>query len=173
MTFRSTIILLLSIFVFTCLVFLGAQEIRRRGQLVSAATPTAESLQSMSSSESATPDRVSRVSSKVIAYYFHVTVRCPTCRKIEAFSDESLKEGFSEDLRAGRLEWRVVNLQYPENRHFIQDYQLFTKSLVIVRRKDGKQVEWKNLERVWELTDNKDQFVRYVQAEVRAYLEKS
>jgi hypothetical protein len=39
--------------------------------------------------------------------------------------------------------------------------------------KDGKQAEWKNLSRVWELVRRKDAFLRYVQDEVRAYLEAS
>jgi hypothetical protein len=37
--------------------------------------------------------------------------------------------------------------------------------------KDGKQAEWKNLRRVWELLNNKEAFLRYVQEEVRTYLE--
>jgi hypothetical protein len=75
-------------------------------------------------------------------------------------------------LKDGRLEFRLVNIQLPENRHFIEGYQLFTKSLVLVRMKDGKQVEWTNLDRVWELTGNRDAFVGYVQQGVRGYLEK-
>jgi hypothetical protein len=41
-----------------------------------------------------------------------------------------------------------------------------------VRFKDGKQVERKNLAKVWELTGNKQAFLRYVQDEVRAYLRR-
>jgi hypothetical protein len=110
---------------------------------------------------------------KVIAYYFHTTFRCITCRTIEAFSRGAIEQGFTEALRDGRLEWRVINVEERENRHFIQDYRLFTKSLILVKVKDGKQAEWKNLSRVWELVRRKDAFLRYVQDEVRAYLEAS
>jgi len=36
-----------------------------------------------------------------------------------------------------------VNLELPENRHFVKDYQLFTKSLVLVRFDKGRQAEYK------------------------------
>ncbi len=110
---------------------------------------------------------------KITAIYFHTTYRCETCRRIEAYSKEAIESGFARELANGRLEFRLVNVELPENQHFAQDYKLVTKSLVLIRTRDGKQVEWNNLGRIWELTGDHDGFVRYVQREVRAYLEKS
>ncbi len=107
---------------------------------------------------------------KVIAYYFHVSVRCPTCRAIEEYAREAVERGFAEQLKSGALEWRPVNVQLPQNRHFIRDYQLYTRSLVLVKLKDGQEVEWRNLEKVWELVGRKTDFLKYVQTHVRAYL---
>jgi hypothetical protein len=115
-------------------------------------------------SQPSMPDRT------VVAYYFHGNFRCQTCRKIEAFSGEAVKSGFPEDLKAGRLEWRVINVEEPGNEHFIQDYQLFSKSLVLVAKEGSKQTRWKNLQRVWTLVGDKDAFIQYVQVEIRAYL---
>ena len=69
---------------------------------------------------------------KVVAYYFHATVRCATCRMIESYSREVVEQKFGADIAKGRLEFKLVNLQLPENKHFVKDYQLFTKSLVLV-----------------------------------------
>lgn len=107
---------------------------------------------------------------KVLAYYFHVTVRCVTCRTIESYSREAIEQGFAKELKEGTLELRPVNVQLPENRHFIRDYQLYTRSLVLVKLRDGKQVEWRNLEKVWELVGRKRDFFKYVQSNVKAYL---
>lgn len=112
-------------------------------------------------------------SQRIRVYYFYTTVRCPTCRTIEAYTAETLRQGFAEALAEGTIEWHPVNVQLPQNRHFIQDYQLFTKSVVISRLKDGRQVEWKNLERVWELVGNRAEFQNYIRGEVRAYLGRS
>ena len=117
-----------------------------------------------------TANAKSSSSLKMIAYYFHVTVRCITCRTIESYSMEAIDRGFPEELKKGVIEWRPVNVQLVENRHFIQDYRLFTRSLVLVKVKDGKQVEWRNLEKVWELVGDKEAFLRYVRANVTTYL---
>jgi len=56
---------------------------------------------------------------KVVAYYFHGRVRCISCVKIEKLSRKAITEGFSNDLKNGRLEFRDVNVEEPANRHFI------------------------------------------------------
>jgi hypothetical protein len=107
---------------------------------------------------------------KVIAYYFHTNTRCSTCMKIEQYSHEAIEQGFPNELKGGKLEMRVVNYESPENRHFMQDYKLVSKSLVLVNLVDGKQTKWTNLKLVWQLTGHKDAFLNYVRKEVRGYL---
>jgi hypothetical protein len=108
--------------------------------------------------------------SKIIAYYFHVNARCVTCRTIEAYSKEVIHKRFAKEIASGRVEWRLVNMETPENRHFIQDYQLFTKSLVLVLNKGGQQKEYKVLNDTWELVGDKAAMQGYVEKEVRNYL---
>ena len=110
------------------------------------------------------------LSSKVIVYYFYGTARCATCMKFESFSKEALGAAFSESLEEGLLEWRAVNVDEPDNGHFVSDYQLYSKSIVVVKMRDGKQVEWKNLKRIWKLVRDKQVFVKYIQDEVGVYL---
>ena len=107
---------------------------------------------------------------KIVAYYFHGNVRCMTCRKLEAFSREAINTGFAQELQQGRLEWRIVNVDEPTNRHFIEDYQLHTRSLVLVDMHNGKQTRWKNLDKIWQLVRNKQGFFQYVQSEINEYL---
>jgi hypothetical protein len=109
---------------------------------------------------------------KVIAYYFHVTVRCTTCRTIESYSREVVEQKFGADIANGRLQYKLVNLQLPENRHFVKDYQLFTKSLVLARFDKGRPAEYKVLNETWELVGDKSAMQGYVQREVRDYLKR-
>jgi hypothetical protein len=109
---------------------------------------------------------------KVIAYYFHVTVRCVTCRTIESYSREVVEQKFGADIAKGRLEFKLVNLQLPENKHFVKDYQLFTKSLVLVRFDKGRQAEYRVLNNTWELVGDKSAMQAYVEREVRDYLKR-
>ena len=110
---------------------------------------------------------------KLVAYYFHGNVRCMTCRTIEAYAKEAVQTGFPEALSDGRLEFRVVNVEEPANEHFVQDYQLTTRSVVLVQFADGKQEQWKNLPQVWQLVHNKQTFLKYIQDQTGSYLEGS
>ncbi|MFA5975155.1 MAG: nitrophenyl compound nitroreductase subunit ArsF family protein [Elusimicrobiota bacterium] len=112
--------------------------------------------------------RPSTGTSKVVAYYFHSARRCPTCRKIEAYSAEALKKEFAKELASGSLEWRVVNIDEPANRHFIKDFGLYASSLVLVSQAKDKP-HWKNLDQVWSLVKTPEAFARYVEDEVRQF----
>ena len=116
-----------------------------------------------------TPDMTE--ANKIVVYYFHGNVRCVTCRTIEAYAKEAIQTGFVDELNDGRLEWRVVNIEDPGNEHFVQDFQLSTRSVVLERIANGKRQEWKNLERVWELVrGDKEDFLKYIQNGTTAYL---
>ena len=103
----------------------------------------------------------------VLVYYFHATTRCATCRTIEAYAHETVASRFAADLEARRLEWQAVNVDEPANRHFIRDFQLYTRSVVVVDAKDPKR--FKVLDRVWQLVRDKPAFQRYVEQEIRAF----
>jgi len=107
---------------------------------------------------------------KIVAYYFHGNVRCPTCLNIEQFTDEALKTYFADDLANGGLQWQVINREVPPNEHFIQDYQLFSQALIIVDSIPGQPAEWKNLEAIWDYAHDKPAFMEYVRTEVDQYL---
>lgn len=108
----------------------------------------------------------------IVVYYFHSTARCVTCRTIEAYTAEAIQTGFPEALKAGRLQWRVVNVDEPGNEHFIQDFQLTTSSVVVAWLAPGQRPDGKNLARVWELVrGDKGEFLKYVQDGTKGYLE--
>jgi hypothetical protein len=130
----------------------------------------AETAKRPAAAETATVVPPSVHSHRVIAYYFRTTYRCPSCRAIEAYSREAIEKSFADRLKDGRIVWKVVNIEVKGNEHFVQEYRLYTKSLVLVKEVRGKPAEWKNLEKVWQLLRDKDAFFRYVQDETRSYL---
>ena len=44
------------------------------------------------------------------------------------------------------------------NYHFVKDYGLYTKSVIISEEIDGKEIRWKNLPKVWEYIGSEDKF---------------
>ncbi len=110
---------------------------------------------------------------KVVVYYFHGDFRCVSCRKLEAVSQQAVMDGFREELKRGELEWHAVNVEASENQHFISEYKLFSKSLVVVRFRNGQQTEYKTLAKAWELLRDDEALKKYVVSEVRSYLQAS
>ncbi|MDX9786055.1 MAG: nitrophenyl compound nitroreductase subunit ArsF family protein [Desulfobacterales bacterium] len=104
------------------------------------------------------------------ATYFHGSFRCGTCQRIETLSEKAITNHFAQELKSGALVWRAVNVDEPENQHYVKDYSLFTKSLIISEVKDGKEIRWKNLEKVWNFVRNEDKFDEYVLSEVKAWM---
>jgi len=109
---------------------------------------------------------------RVVVYYFHTTARCPTCHKIENYTREAVEQKFGEEIEEGMMEFRSVNIEEQGNKHFIKDYKLHTKSVVVSDMKSGKETRWKNLAKVWELVGNKENFFRYIEDEVDLYLQE-
>ncbi|MBE3070756.1 MAG: hypothetical protein IMZ66_11030 [Planctomycetes bacterium] len=105
----------------------------------------------------------------VIVTYFLTDIRCSTCHKIEAYTREAVETGFADALRDGRLMWRTVNTDREANKHFIDDYGLIAKAVVLARRRGGREVDWKNLDRIWDLVGDKDAYVAYIRDEVAAF----
>ena len=104
-------------------------------------------------------------------YYFHGNKRCMTCRKIEALARQSIEEGFADDLADSVLTWRVVNFEDDENASFAKAYKLFTQTLIVSRQIDGKEAGWINLDQIWQLVHDEDDFLAYVHDEVMAFMQ--
>ena len=110
---------------------------------------------------------------KVVAYYFHGDFRCPTCYRLEQYSKEAIDTHFKDALSSGKLEFKAVNVDEKANKHFVNDYQLYTKSLVLSLLKYGKEIKSKNLIKIWEYVGNKQRFFEYVTSEVQDFLKGS
>ena len=108
--------------------------------------------------------------SLVVAYYFHGNFRCTNCRNLEQYSKEAIEKHFKDELVSGKVVFKAINIEEKGNEHFVNDYQLYTRSLVISLVKNGKEVKSKNLAKIWEYLKNKPRFYQYVKEEVDTYL---
>jgi len=108
---------------------------------------------------------------KLIVYYFHGDARCVTCRKFETYTKELVEEVFGEAVKAGRLEHRVVNVDRKENRHYIKDYGLYSKAVVLSDTAEGKELRSKNLEDIWAKIGDEDAYKKYLGEEITSFLD--
>jgi len=110
---------------------------------------------------------------EMVVYYFHRTLRCPSCLHIETTAQRVVEESFAGEIETGLVRWKAVNIQQRGHEHFAKDYDLSAPSLVLVKRIDGRQVAWKNCDKVWSLHRNELAFAEYVQRELVGMLSMS
>lgn len=125
----------------------------------------------VNSSETGASSETISPATKLIVYFFAEGKDCTTCQSIPLYTKIALDSLFPDELKTGKIVWRTVNVDDPRNAHFVTDYNLYTKSIVLVRVENGKQMRWKNLQSIWDLVYDKDAFVDYIRKEVRADLE--
>lgn len=139
-----TIVLL--IFVVASIVFMAVKQM----QGASAAASTA----GMEQTTSAEPQK-----NDVLAiYYFHGNKRCMTCNRIEQLAKQAVEKKYADELASGKIVFRAVNVEEPVHEHFVKDFNLTTRSVVMQR--NGKFMKF---DEVWTLVHEPEKFTEYIQ----------
>ena len=107
----------------------------------------------------------------VTLYYFHGTIRCQTCLDMESNAKKVLETYFSSRVEDGTLRWQVVNIDLPENYHYVDEYIIMYNTLVIQSYKNDEAGEWKELWEAWDLSEKGERYIQYVRDEVASFLE--
>jgi len=112
-----------------------------------------------------TPTRV-----QTIVYYFYTSARCASCMRIEGWTKECLEQEFGSELKAGRIAWKPVNLEDAGNMHFVEDFKLTAKTVIVCNYRDGKPGQYVDLVDVWQLLNDKGRFFLLVRTKVKEFL---
>jgi hypothetical protein len=106
---------------------------------------------------------------RVVAVYFHRTQRCPTCQKMGSYSQEAVKTGFPEQLKAGTVAFYYVDFEDKKNAKLVKGYKVSGPALIVAKIKGKKVKQFTDLEDIWTHVTNKREFIKYVQENVAAY----
>lgn len=112
-----------------------------------------------------------KTNTKYIVYYFRTTGRCYSCVQMEKMTKQTIEQDFAKEVKSGLVEFRSVDVEMPENKHYIKDYSLYTKSVIISEVKNGKEVRWKNLDQIWRKLGREYEFRLYISQEVRTFMQ--
>lgn len=77
---------------------------------------------------------------KVEVYYFHATMRCPTCLAIEEQTRKTLDDNFADDLKSGTVKLQVLNFEEKENKAAAEKFGIGWSSLILYVPESGKSV---------------------------------
>ncbi|MCC6699175.1 MAG: hypothetical protein IT365_26355 [Candidatus Hydrogenedentes bacterium] len=112
----------------------------------------------------------SGVSPSVIVFFFDSDKECTTCSQLESYALEMIQNDFAPELSSGKLRWRVINVDEPENEHYVTEYGLYSKAVVVSRIENGQEMRWENLEDIWELVYDKPAYQEYIRTNVKDFL---
>jgi hypothetical protein len=178
---KTILSLVLLAFVAVSVVFIVAKEARRSAAAsaqvatvpaapAAAAVPATPMCATAAAAATNTADDAKPPKHQVLAYYLHNNTRCPSCIKIEKYTTAAINKYFADELQSGALVFQVLNYEDQGNEHFATDYELVTKSVIIADMHDGVQTRWANLEDVWNLLGDEKKFGKYIQKNVKDYL---
>ena len=106
---------------------------------------------------------------EVVVYYMYPTVRCVTCNRIEAAAHKVVHEEYADAVQAGRLRWQAVNIH--EDEELARRYDVATSTVVVARRRGGRDEGFERLDRVWPLADKPEELSGYIRTAVAAAME--
>jgi len=104
---------------------------------------------------------------RLVAFYFHGTKRCTSCNSIENLTREALKA----ETEAARVEIRSVNVDESANAHYVDDFQLTMRTVVLAEENGGSVVRWKRLDECWDRFGDPADFQTYIQRSLAGFRE--
>lgn len=119
------------------------------------------------------PTNITLTDNQVLAvYYFHGNMRCHSCKQIETLTRNAIEQAYSQELQAGQVNLIMVNLEADGNAHYIDDFQLITRSVVIAIEEANQVVEYHRLDGVWQLYNQPQQFTNYIYQQIGSLIDE-
>jgi len=107
----------------------------------------------------------------VLIYNFHITNRCVSCIAIEEATTKTLNTYFPAELKNGRIERQVLNVDKKENNAISEKYQVFGSGLFITRVFKGKESTTDLTGEGFKFAKNKqDKFIEILRTKISEYL---
>jgi len=109
---------------------------------------------------------------RIDVLYFHATTRCHGCLVIEENIKNSMNNLFDKQLKDSLIISSSLDFLQPENEHYQDDYKFESQTLIISIKKDGKEVKWKNLDKIWDYSSDFQKFQKYIEVEINNFLKE-
>ena len=106
---------------------------------------------------------------KIIVANFHATQRCASCTALGKLSEKTVTERFASEIGSGKMEFKSINVDLPENDEIAKQYQATGSSLYINAIKDGKDNIVQNM-KVWQYLTDEQGFTNYLEVQLKTLL---
>jgi len=106
---------------------------------------------------------------KIEVLHFHATQQCISCINVGKFAKSVIEEKFPEEMKNGKIIFKTINIDLPENYKTAQDYKVSGSALFINAIKGGEDNKEEDTT-VWRLIVNEAQMKTYFEAKLKALL---
>jgi len=106
---------------------------------------------------------------KIQVYEFHSTNRCYSCITMGQYIKETLEESFQSELKSGKIDFREINVDLPENKEVAAKFQAAGTSLFFNPIIDGKDNIQEEVQ-AWRLLSDKQAFSKYLSDKLKGML---
>lgn len=131
----------------------------------------AVSLMPVKNVSSSEKESAAQSADKVEVYLFHATRRCTTCIAIGKLAGETVEEYFQPEIRDGRIEFKEINIDLPENQELANKFQAGGSALFINTIRGGQDNISEDTT-VWRLTTDEKRFKDYLRGRLNLLLGK-
>ena len=108
---------------------------------------------------------------KIEVVHFHATEQCVSCITVGKYALETIKEKFPEEYASGKIVFKDINGELPENQAIVMKYQARGSSL-FVNAIRGERDDISEDVTVWRLINDENQFVSYFENKLNTLLGK-
>lgn len=99
---------------------------------------------------------------KVEVYHFHRTSQCPSCIRLGALAEETVRTYFSDEVKAGKVVFGHINIELPENKELADRYGPAGSSLYIGTYFEDGTFEKEEDTKVWYKIGNREEYLSYL-----------
>lgn len=99
---------------------------------------------------------------KIEAFHFYPTRRCESCITVGSYANATISTYFADELASGKIVFREINGELPENRDLVEKYGVTSSSLRLgIYTSDGRFYP-EEIVKVWYKTDNQQRYMDYL-----------
>jgi len=110
-----------------------------------------------------------KAAEKLEVYYFHGTARCYSCQTMGQLVSDLISQRYSRQVKDGKIDFKQINVDLPENKEIARKYQASGSSLFINRIIESQnKIEQDG--NVWRYLSNEANFNKYLGDKIDSYL---
>lgn len=108
---------------------------------------------------------------KIEVVHFHATQQCVSCITVGKFALQTIKDKFPDEYASGKIVFKEINAELPENQEIVAKYQARGSSLFVNAIRSDKDDIAEDT-KVWQLVNSESQYITYFGGKLTALLGK-